>query len=552
LQTAEYDDLIEDKNAIVGLTFQKAVAEKNLPVHRYSFVEQDTTLKEDDTVFVVNSYDEENRIGIQLGSIVAIDSVNRTVDIKKTKKTIGHHPYAIHEYDIIRIESLWRSILSIANEVEDVGLKRMGDFWASKDLLMRRKPQLLDKQEGAIVNEGETLKEAATRIALNLNRSILPIQGPPGTGKTYTGAHIIINLIKAKKKVGVTAVSHRVITTLFETVYAEAQKIGVKIDVVHKVNEKMDMPAWILQLTDKEKVKQAINSFAVAGGTAWLWADDGFTDTLDYLIVDEAGQMALSQVLAASRAAKNLILLGDPQQLEQPQRGAHPEGSGVAALTHLLEGNSVMPKHKGLFLNVTRRINPKIATFTSEIFYKGELDALPELSNQKISGGTAFDGEGLFYVPVTHSANQNRSDEEIDKVSEIVANLLEHGSWTDKENVARRLTEKDILVVAPYNAQVDALKEKLPNIDIGTVDKFQGREAPVVIYSMTASTVEDAPRGLNFLFNPNRLNVATSRAKCICILVASPQLFEAECNTIEQMRWANALCRYRELSIALI
>jgi superfamily I DNA and/or RNA helicase len=208
----------------------------------------------------------------------------------------------------------------------------------------------------------------------------------------------------------------------------------------------------------------------------------------------------------------------------------------------------VMPEGKGLFLNVTRRINPAIAKFTSEIFYEGKLEALPELANQKITGGSMFDGEGLFYVPVKHHSNQNRSDEEIDKIDLIVENLLKHGSWSDAEGVSHRITPKDILVVAPYNAQVDGLKAKLKGVDVGTVDKFQGREAPVVIYSMTASSVEDAPRGMDFLFNPNRLNVATSRAKCICILVASPALFEAECNTIEQMKWANSLCRYRELS----
>jgi uncharacterized protein len=244
--------------------------------------------------------------------------------------------------------------------------------------------------------------------------------------------------------------------------------------------------------------------------------------------------------------------LGDPQQLEQPQRGAHPEGSGVAALTHLLQGKQVMPTGKGLFLNITRRINPAIAKFTSEIFYNGELRSLEGLEKQTISGRTRFAGAGLFHVPVAHKGNQNYSDEEINAVGLIVDDLLSKGSWTDKSGVTNQVVGKDILVVAPYNAQVDALKARLPNIEVGTVDKFQGREAPVVIYSMTASSIEDAPRGMAFLFNPHRLNVATSRAKCICILVASPRLFEAECKSIEQMRWANALCRYKELSTEIV
>lgn len=549
MQKAEYDDLIDERKAIVGLKFEREMpSSTDLPIHRYSFPDQETTLREDDTVYIANSYNEAKPYGIQFGTIINIDCENRLVDIKKTGETTHVHAGAIHEYDIINIEKLWTSILNIAVEVDELGLKRINEYRAAKDLLMSRKPQLTENREGATVNDGEEIKDAAIRLALSLNHSILPIQGPPGTGKTYTGAHIIISLIAAKKTVGVTAVSHRVITTLFETVYAEAKKHGITINFVHKVSDKQVMPEWVKQLTDKKKIKKSIESFCVAGGTAWLWADNDFTGALDYLIVDEAGQMSLSQVLAASRAAKNLILLGDPQQLEQPQRGAHPEGSGVAALTHLLDGQAVMPETKGLFLNVTRRINPKIAKFTSQSFYNGKLEALPGLEKQKISGGTLFDGEGLFFVPVSHQGNQNRSDEEIEKVKEIIDDLITKGSWTDKEDKIHRINEKDILVVAPYNAQVDALKLQLKNVDVGTVDKFQGREAPVVIYSMAASTIEDAPRGINFLFNPNRLNVATSRAKCICILIASPTLFEAECNTIEQMKWANSLCLYRELS----
>jgi len=283
-------------------------------------------------------------------------------------------------------------------------------------------------------------------------------------------------------------------------------------------------------------------------GTAWLWAEDDSREVIDYLFVDEAGQMSLSQVLAASRAAKNIILLGDPQQLEQPQRGAHPEGSDVAALTYLLDGHPTMPEGKGLFLGVTRRLHPNICQFTSELFYEGRLKSLPDLEKQIITGNTPFDGAGLFYVPVVHHGNQNKSLEEINRIAEITSNLLSNGRWTNAKGETRALQADDILIVAPYNAQVAALRERLPGMRIGTVDKFQGQEAPVVIYSMTASSIDDAPKGMTFLFNPNRLNVATSRAKSICILVASPKLFEPECKTIDQMRWANAMCRYREIS----
>jgi uncharacterized protein len=240
--------------------------------------------------------------------------------------------------------------------------------------------------------------------------------------------------------------------------------------------------------------------------------------------------------------------LGDPQQLEQPQRGSHPEGSDVAALTYLLDGHPTMPGGKGLFLAVTRRLHPSICRFTSEIFYEGRLEPLPGLERQVISGYTGFDGAGLFYVPVVHKGNQSKSPEEIAVIDGIVGRLLGTGQWTSAEGQTKSLQMSDILIVAPFNAQVSALREQLPGIEIGTVDKFQGQEAPVVIYSMTSSSTEDAPRGMRFLFSPNRLNVATSRARCICILVASPRLLEPECRLIDQMRWANALCRFVELA----
>ena len=173
---------------------------------------------------------------------------------------------------------------------------------------------------------------------------------------------------------------------------------------------------------------------------------------------------------------------------------------------------------------------------------------MPGLEKRVISGKTPFDCAGLFYVPVEHRGNQNKSLEEIMMVSEIVGKLLASGKWTNEEGETRALVKKDILIVAPYNAQVAGLSETLPDMRIGTVDKFQGQEAPVVIYSMTSSSPEDAPRGMGFLYNLNRLNVATSRAKSVCILASSPKILEPECKTIDQMRWANALCRYREMA----
>ncbi|MEO5977040.1 MAG: TM0106 family RecB-like putative nuclease [Chryseolinea sp.] len=548
----EYEDLLDERKGIAGLQFVEVLPlklRKKTPTHRYKYPPQEIGLSVGDGLIEINSQSEEDKIGREIGSIETISLENYTIDIKKKGSTVEIHPSSIHVYDRIDPGALWTSLMNLAATIDEEGLSHQFSFRASKDLLMNRKPKLIDGNEGVELLAGEDVLDGAIRIALNLDRSILPIQGPPGTGKTHAGAKMIIELVKAKKKIGVTAISHRVVTTLLEKVKELADQESFSISFAHKVSSKMDhMPAWINQIDKSKKIAEVIEQGMVVGGTAWLWSDDDFAESLDYLFIDEAGQMSLSQALAASRASKNIILLGDPQQLEQPQRGAHPEGSDVAALTYLLEGHPTMPEGKGLFLGVTRRMHPKISQFTSEVFYEGKLTSSAGLEKQLISGGTPFDGAGLFYVPVVHSGNQNNSPDEVDSIKNIVELLLTSGKWTDAKGNARALTKDDILIVAPYNAQVAALSEKIHGVQIGTVDKFQGKEAPVVIYSMTSSTVQDAPRGMTFLFSPNRLNVATSRARSVCVLVASPLLMEPECHTIDQMKWANGLCRYLELA----
>ena len=272
---------------------------------------------------------------------------------------------------------------------------------------------------------------------------------------------------------------------------------------------------------------------------------------MDVLFVDEAGQMSLANVLAVSGAANSIVLLGDPQQLDQPQKGSHPDGVNASALEHILGAHQTIPADRGIFLPVTWRMAPSICEFTSEVFYEGELSSKPGLERQRIVGVAGLDGSGLVVVGVEHDGNRNASDEEVEVVARLVARLLAPGArWTDEKGAATQLKGDDVLVVAPYNAQVGRLADRLAptGVRVGTVDKFQGQQAPVVIYSMATSSPEDAPRGMEFLYSLNRLNVATSRAKCLAIVVASPRLFEPECRSPRQMQLANALCRFRELA----
>jgi uncharacterized protein len=287
----------------------------------------------------------------------------------------------------------------------------------------------------------------------------------------------------------------------------------------------------------------------VAGGTAWLWGSPDAANAVDVLFIDEAAQMSLANVLAVSQAARSVVLLGDPQQLDQPMQGSHPEGTDVSALHHLLQGEQTIAQDRGLFLAETWRLHPEICAYTSELFYSGRLHPHAGLETQRIQAEGRFSGVGLRYVVVPTEGNQSSSPEEAERVRDIINEILGSGAtWFDRDNVERPVNPSDILIIAPYNAQVFELQERLPDARIGTVDKFQGQEAPIVIYSLTTSSYTDAPRGMEFLYSLNRLNVATSRAKCLCILVASPSVFEAQCRTPRQMQLANAFCRYLEMA----
>lgn len=230
-------------------------------------------------------------------------------------------------------------------------------------------------------------------------------------------------------------------------------------------------------------------------------------------------------------------------------QGSHPDGADVSALNHILDGHHTIPPDKGLFLAETWRLHPDICVFTSELFYDGKLKSRDGLEGIGIKGCTALPQPGLYLLGVPHSGNQNNSPEEALAVQRLVNGILaDSPTWVDRQGMERALTLDDIVIITPYNAQVFEIQKLLPGARVGTVDKFQGQEAPIAIYSTATSTHADAPRGMEFLYSLNRLNVATSRAKCASILVASPQVFDAECRTPRQIQLANAFCRYLELA----
>lgn len=538
------EELLDERSAISGLSFKVRVGgTARSPIDRYSYPYQDTDVRRGDDLHVQD--------GMKFGTVEAIDRASRTVDIKKSGKYASTHPSAVFAFSMVNKDVLADALLRIADDVIAHGVDGDHDYRAAGELLLGRAPRL---SHGVFAQgKGETAVQFAVRIATQLDCTVLPIQGPPGAGKTFTGSRMICELVRQGRKVGITAVSHKVIRNLLDAVIKEASEMNLVVDCVQKVGELSEaQTAGIREVTSNPVVMDQLSAGAnVVGGTAWLWARPDLKTSVDVLFVDEAGQMCLADVLATSQAAKSIVLLGDPQQLEQPQQGSHPDGTGVSALEHLLQGHQTVLSDRGIFLPETWRLPPSICAFTSEAFYEGRLNSLPGLEAQALIGTEPLAGNGLWVLPVEHNANQNSSPEEVLAIQRLIDRLLARGGkWIDRTGKLAALASNNILVIAPYNAQVTLLSERLNErgVRVGTVDKFQGQQAPVVIYSMTTSTPEDAPRGMEFLYSLNRLNVATSRAQCACILVASSKLFEPECKTPRQMHLANALCLYLEMA----
>jgi len=453
----------------------------------------------------------------------------------------------VFAHSIVPSQVLADALVRIGEYVADKGIVGKGSYQAARDLLMIEAPKIGGEP---IKQPQETTLETAVRIASAFEPGVFPIQGPPGAGKTHTGARMICALVAAGKRVGVTANSHKVIRNLLDDVLEAGGESGTPVQCMQKVSDKTDDLPGIRFTTSNAELFASIGANCpIAAGTAWLWARPEALETVDVLFIDEAAQMSLANVLAVSHAAKTVVLLGDPRQLEQPMQGSHPEGTAVSALQHILGEHATVAADRGLFLEETWRLHPDICSFTSELFYENRLRSKAGLELQQIRSQSRIKGAGLRYLPVTHAGNQSSSPEEADAVRDLVAELLSSNTtWVKRDGTEAAIILDDILIIAPYNAQVFELQDRLPGARVGTVDKFQGQEAPIVIYSMTTSTHTDAPRGMEFLYSANRLNVATSRARCICILVGSPLLFEAECRTPRQMQLANAFCRYLEMA----
>ncbi len=432
-------------------------------------------------------------------------------------------------------------------KVQQAALRRLGTavadgsprFAAAQSLLRREFPQVRGDATGAPLPQDDA--GAARELVSQLDDSYLVVQGPPGSGKTWLGARLIVSLLAQGRRVGVAAMSHKSIHNLLHEVERVAREEGVEFRGLKK-GAKYEGP-FIETSDNQQRFSEPDEDVLLLAGTSWLFSREEMEGVVDTLFVDEAGQVSLADALAMATCARNLVLLGDPQQLAQVSQGTHPEGAAASALEHVLAGDDTIPPERGLFLGLTWRMHPDVSRFVSEVSYEGRLRSAPDCARQ----GTAF-GTGIRFIPVEHEGNRQSSREEAEVISAEIERMT-GGDYTDMNGRTRPLQHSDFMVVAPYNAQVRCLRAALPaSVPVGTVDKFQGQEAAVVFFSMATSSGDDVPRNLEFLFSRNRLNVAISRARCLAVLVASPRLLEIRCRTVEQMRLVSALCRLVELA----
>lgn len=535
------EELVGDRECIGCITFVEVVEELGRSVvERYAF-----DPAQEHKARVGEKYHDPRTTKLA-GEVVALDLGKGTIDLKRgagrERPTTLVPPPPI----VARVQR--RAVARVARDVLDHPAGDPPRHRAVLDLLRRRPPRLLDVEPGhALQRPDEVGSDAVLRLVPRLLGATLAVQGPPGSGKTWTGAALVVDAVRRGKTVGVTAQSHSAIGNLLDAVAERAAEDGQPVRILQKASDAQRCTAEGVRCTEKNAEVDAaieLGALDVVAGTAWLFARPELDAKLDLLVVDEAGQRSLADVLAVSGAATDLVLLGDPQQLAQVSKGAHPPGAGRSALQHVLDGQPTVPPERGVFLDRTHRMHPDVAAFVSAIAYDGRLRSVPGCEGQEVAPGPLVSGAGIRWVPVEHEGNRTRSTEEAAAVARLVDSLV-GGAWTGAGGQQSWLTLDDVLVIAAYNAQVVALAEVLPaGARVGTVDRFQGQEAPVVVYSLAASSADDVPRGVDFLLSTNRLNVAVSRARALACVVGSPALLRTECRTVEQLRLVDALCRF--------
>jgi uncharacterized protein len=544
-------ELYEDITCLANLSRTSHPPEpiKKSYLYEYSFdPNQETKLTQGNVCF--SAYD--------LSIKTTIEEINTDVGIIKLK--FGPSQPKAPEYlhlvpdEFVSADAIADSVYRLVNNWHNTGYLPQ----ALSDFLLRKRPRITGNMEGTIVKNSNDLVKETTNVICNLDNSYLCIQGPPGSGKTHTAACAIIELLKRNKTIGITSNSHKAIYRLLQKINEFAPSPGLIPYKAVKakssksnIDEEYGSELEILTLVaDKSAALNAIpDKYRLIADTAWGFSNELAKDKLDYLFIDEASQVSLANLVGMAASTKNIVVIGDQMQLSQPTKAVHPGDSGKSILDYLLEEHATVPKDLGIFLDKTRRLHPKICSFISEAVYEGRLHPTEDTDKRLIKIPVSANSSlvyvtkeaGIIYVPIRHEGNTQSSDEEANVIKTIVNELVR---CTLKNNtIEQSITLKDIMIVAPYNMQVRNIARLIPGARVGSVDKFQGQEAAVVILSMCSSTADAAARGLDFLLDRHRINVAISRAQTLAIVVGSPLIANTKCNRVEQMELVNLFCR---------
>ncbi len=511
-------------------------------IYSYRFNDQNYKLKEGKAAFdahqikgVGTIYSIEEKFPDKNIVKIFVSKKRKNVEMPSLLTLGNNTPPQVHQHD--------QALNKFLNDYIDNDGK---NYKSIMDMLERNTPDIKGVKRGSnLIDEQKDLISQSSEIVQNLNNSYLSIQGPPGTGKTYSSASIIIELMKAGKKVGVTSNSHEAIKTLLIAIEQQAEKQNFKFSGMRKArsSDKYDWK-FIKDITTGKPLN--FDDYLLYAGTSWFFVDPRMNKTLDYLFIDEAGQVTLGTTIANATAAKNLVLIGDQMQLSQPMRAKHEGYAKLSSLDFVLENNDTIPPDTGIFLNITRRLNKKICNYISTSFYDSRLTSDPITETRSVNLKLdPIKNEGLFYVPIEHSGCSQRSDEEADLIEKTYNRIIKKEFKVGKK--LGKISSKDIMVVAPYNAQANNIRERLKkkndDVRVGTIDLFQGQEAKVVLISMTTSDVESLPRHKDFFFSRNRLNVAISRAECVAIIIFNENLLLASTSSIKEMKLMNNFCK---------
>ena len=539
-----HEELLDDPECLADLRLVAApVPDKRSLVWTFEYPEQESKLRTGSKATLASTRESLGEIEIEEGK--------RRVRIRRgVKKEALPDRISIGPGRPIGAEPIVDAVFRFADTI--VG--RSGGRYAAAEAFLRRDvPRLKGLPTGApIIPRDEVTCDRIANAISELDGSYLFIQGPPGAGKTYTGSHAIVSMLRRGFRVGVSSNSHKAIINLLQAVEAVAAQQSFAFHGAKKSTSGDEETLLNGNLIEDVFSNADIDpqQHQLIAGTAWLFSDPALDQKLDFLFVDEAGQVCLANLMAMATSARNIVLLGDQMQLGQPIQGTHPGQSGMSSLEYLLQGAATISSERGIFLGTTWRMNPGVCQFISDAVYDGRLCPETHNVNQALvldkSAHAALKPSGVQFISVQHEGCSQVSVEEAETVGALMDSLLTQ-RFRDNRGIEQPLRLENILVVAPYNMQVNLLKRLLPaGSRVGTVDKFQGQEAEVVLVSMTTSSGDYMPRFVDFLFSKNRLNVAISRARSLAIVIANPDLLRVRCRSPDDMALVNTLCWVRE------